>query len=184
MQLKSQNSGSKTICGFSITLILKELWRFKVKKSMLYVKQKINFNKTRWNRKWKISHILLKRRTLCISSCKNHILKAKLWVGARKRKKSAFALSGGNFFNICFVLMYSETFRIFLLLHIKKHYFIHFLLVFKIVESLQSIHKLVKQTQKISEIIQVILTFVFYQLLIWICSSYEWKTINRTLYKI
>ena len=114
MQLKNQNSGSKTICGFSVTLILKELWRFKVKKSMLYVKQKINFNKTRRNRKWKISHILSKRRTLCISSCKNHILKTKLWVGAHKRKKNAFILSGGNFFNICFVLMYSETFRIFL----------------------------------------------------------------------
>ena len=100
-------------------------------------------------------------------------IKNKTMSWSSQKKKECIYFVRRKFFNICFVLMDSETFRIFLLLHIKKLYFIHFLLVFKIVESLQSIHKLVKQTQKISVIIQVILTIVFYQLLIWICSSYE-----------
>ena len=33
LQLKDQRSESKTVCGFSIVLILKGIWRFKVKES-------------------------------------------------------------------------------------------------------------------------------------------------------
>ena len=58
------------------------------------------------NRKWKIPHTLLEKRTLRLSSYRNCKLKVKLWeVGARKRKKRAsfvlLILSEGNFFNIC-----------------------------------------------------------------------------------
>ena len=67
--------------------------------------QNINFNKTRWNRKWKIQHTVLERWTLCFSSYKNYELKVKLWlVGARQRQKRSFVtfiLSEENFFNIC-----------------------------------------------------------------------------------
>ena len=35
--------------------------------------------------------------------------------------------------------IFLNTFRIFILLHIKRHYFIHFLLIFKIVKNLQCI---------------------------------------------
>ena len=63
---------------------------------------------TKWNQKWKISHTVLERRTLCFSSCKNRELKVKLWwVGARDRKKGAFFVmfifSKGNFI-VIFVL--------------------------------------------------------------------------------
>ena len=62
--------------------------------------------KTKQNQNWKIPYTFLDRRTLCCSSCKNRILKVKLWlVGARERKKKAFfvpfILSEGSFFNIC-----------------------------------------------------------------------------------
>ena len=47
--------------------------------------------KTKRNRKWKISHTILERRTLCFSSFENHKLKVKLsGVGARDRKKVHF----------------------------------------------------------------------------------------------
>ena len=66
----------------------------------------------RWNQKWKISHAILEGWTMCFSSYKNCELKVKLWwVGARERKMSAvfvtFILPEGNFFNICFISMYS-----------------------------------------------------------------------------
>ena len=94
---------------------------------------------------WKIPQTVLERRTLCFSSFKNRRLKVKLWwAGARERKKRAFfvpfILSEEKFFNICVLSQCIEyTFRIYILFHIKKHYFIHFLLVFKIVETLQFI---------------------------------------------
>ena len=151
---------------------------------MLYVEQKINFNKSKTELKMKNLTHTFKETNLVNQLMQESHIKSKTMSWSSQKKKECIYFVRRKFFNICFVLMYSETFRIFLLLHIKKLYFIHFLLVFKIVESLQSIHKLVKQTQKISVIIQVILTIVFYQLFIWICSSYEWKIINRTLYKI
>ena len=63
---------------------------------------------------------VLERRTLCFSSYK---LKVKLsWLGARERKRA---------FSVPFILPKSAyTFRIYILLHIKKHYFIHFCYLF------------------------------------------------------
>ena len=46
--------------------------------------------KTKWNRKWKIPHMLLE---LCFSSCKNRELKVKLW-------RLTFIFSKEIFFNI------------------------------------------------------------------------------------
>ena len=70
-----------------------KLWHFKVKESMHVFK------------KWKVSHTVLERPTLCFSSYKNRKLKVKLWlVGAGERKKRAFfvpfILSDRNCFNI------------------------------------------------------------------------------------
>ena len=71
--------------------------------------------------------------TLWFSLYKNRKLKVKLWsVGACERKKSAFFVTfylKGNFFNTFVMsqyILYWITFRTYILLHIKKHYFIHF----------------------------------------------------------
>ena len=73
------------------------------------------------------------------SSYKNCKLKVKLWsIGAHKRKKSAFfvtfILPKGNFLNIWVLfqcLVYWIHFQnTYILLHIKKHYFIHFCCLF------------------------------------------------------
>ena len=61
-------------------------------------------------------------------------MKVKLWwVGARERKERAFfvpfILFEENFFNICVLfqrIVYWIHFRLYILLHIKKHYIIHF----------------------------------------------------------
>ena len=54
-----------------------------------------------------------------------------------------FTLSERNFFNICdlshCIQHIKESFRIYILLYIKKHYFIHFSACFKTLESLQCI---------------------------------------------
>ena len=83
------------------------------------------------NRKWKIPHTVLEGWIMRFGSYKNCELKVKLWrVKARERKSVffvTFILSEGNFLNI-FVLApcIEQTFRINILLHIRKHYFIHF----------------------------------------------------------
>ena len=67
------------------------LWRFKVKESMHFVEQKQTLVKMKRNRKCKIPHTVLERRTLCFSSYKNRKLKVKLWwVGAREKKGGYF----------------------------------------------------------------------------------------------
>ena len=86
-------------------------------------------------------------RILCFRSYKNRKIEAKLWeVGAHQRKKRSFFVPFVLFQGIFLALMFylnawciEYTFRIYILLHIKKHYFIHSLLVFKIVKSLQCI---------------------------------------------
>ena len=46
VQLNNERSGSKTMCGFSIILILKGIMTFyKVKESMHFAEKNINFNK-------------------------------------------------------------------------------------------------------------------------------------------
>ena len=75
--------------------------------------------KTKRNRKWKIPHTVLDRRTLCFSSSKNRKLKIKLWwVEAHNRKKKAFfvpfILTEWKFFNICVLyqcIVYSIHFQ-------------------------------------------------------------------------
>ena len=95
--LEIRSLKAKLCAAFLLFFFWNELWRFKVKVSMLFVEQKF-----------------LDRYTLCFSSYKNCDLKMKLfWVGARKRKKSVFVtfiLYKGNFFlHLCFI----STYRVF-----------------------------------------------------------------------
>ena len=97
-------------------------------------------------------HTLLERRTLRFSSYQNQELKVKLgWAGARKRKKTAFfvtfILSNGNLSNICVYLnawirllnKLSEYIYFYILQKVTLQ---TFLLVFKIVKSLQTSDRL------------------------------------------
>ena len=111
------------MCGFSILLILKEFWRFKV---ILLNK---NVIKTEQNQKWKIPHTVLERRTLCFSSCKNRQFLYRLFC------PNCFLI----FVFYVSVYFIEYTFRTCTLLHIKKSYSRNFLLVFKIVESFHCI---------------------------------------------
>ena len=84
---------------------------------------------------------LTHRRTLCFSSYKNHKLKVHLWwvQEVRERKKRVFFVPffffcpKGIFLTFVFYLnveCIEYTFRIYILLHIKKHYFKHFCYLF------------------------------------------------------
>ena len=92
LQLKDQRSGSKTLCSFSIILILKGTMTFQSQRVHVFCWTKLStLVKMKQNRKWKIPHTVLERRTLCFSSYSNHKLKMKmLLVGAHKRKKRSF----------------------------------------------------------------------------------------------
>ena len=118
---------------------------------MYFFEQKHKFKriKTKSNWKCKIVHIVSERWTLCFSTYKNRKLKVKLWwFGARKRKKGHilyYLLCPKEFFrhflfylNVCCI---EYTFRIYILLHIKKRYLKHIFLVLKIVKSPQCILK-------------------------------------------
>ena len=71
---------------------------------------------------------------MCFSSYRNRKLKVKLWRVASLQKKKEGIFCTVYFVwrefcqDLCFILMYNieYTFRIYILLHIKKHYFIHF----------------------------------------------------------
>ena len=97
-----------------------------------------NLIKMKWYGKWKIPHTVLERQTLCFSSYKNRKLKVKLWwVVARERKTRAFLyhLFCPKKILLTFVFYLNVrciecTFRIYILLHIKKHFFIHFFACF------------------------------------------------------
>ena len=113
----------------------------KLKSPCILLNKNVNFNKSKTDSK-------MERQTLCFSSCKNSKLKVKLrWVGARERKIRAyfvpFALSEGNFSNIC-VLSQCIVYWI----HIQNmHTFTYqktllhtlLMLAFKIVESFHSV---------------------------------------------
>ena len=122
LQLKNQSSGSKIVWSFSINLNWKELWCFKVKESILCLNKKKTLIESKRKRKRKMPHKLLERRTLCFSSYKNRELKVKRWVGAHERKKVPFILPQGIFFKFFF--------RLYILLHTKKHYLICFCCLF------------------------------------------------------
>ena len=95
--------------------------------------------KTKRNRKCKIPHIVLERRTLCFSSYENRKLKGKLWVGAHERRR-------GHFCTVYFVLYFILDFISFT--YQKALLPTLLLLVFKIVESLQYIIKEAFETKK------------------------------------
>ena len=82
-------------------------------------------------------HTVLERRALYFNSYKNRKLKVKLWlVGARERKKRTFLYrlfcTRGIFFDIrvlCQCIVYWMHLQN-ILLHTKKHYFMHFCCLF------------------------------------------------------
>ena len=84
LQLKNHTSGSKLCVAFLLLWLLKWLWHFKVKHSMLFVEQTLI--KTRQNWKPKIPYIFLERWTLWFSSCKNCGLKVKLLDLVKEKK--------------------------------------------------------------------------------------------------
>ena len=106
LQLRNQKSGSKTVCDFSIILILKEITTFYSQRVHAFcLKKNINFNKNETESKMESTTDSFKR-TLCFSSYKNCKLKVKLrWVRAHERIKSVFFVLfisfEGNLFNIC-----------------------------------------------------------------------------------
>ena len=94
--------------------------------------------KTKRNRKWNISHTILEKLTLSLSSYKNRKLKVKLrCVEVCKIIKTSFLhrlfCPMGIFLTFLFQLpvqCIECTFRIYIFLHIKKHYVIHFCCLF------------------------------------------------------
>ena len=102
----------------------------KSKSPCFLLNKNIYFNKTKHNRKWKIQHTVLKRRTSCFAKEKKRVLLL------------TFILSEGNFFNMCvlskcilywinFENIYTFTFFLIGKKLIKKHYFIYFCLLVK-----------------------------------------------------
>ena len=91
---------------------------------------------TKWRRKWKISNMLLVRRTLCFSSYESRRLKVKLlWIGAREKKGDIFCtvyFVQRKFFNIFFISMYrvwnklSEYIDFYISKSITSYAFAHF----------------------------------------------------------
>ena len=87
----------------------------KWKSPCILLNKKLNFNKTKWNGKWKVPYKVLHRRTFSFISFKNRKF-----------------FSEGEFFKICVLsqrIVYKcaeYTFRIYMFLHTKKHYSIHF----------------------------------------------------------
>ena len=87
------------------------LWRFKVKESMHFVEQKQTLVKMRRNRKCKIPHTVLERRTLCFSSYKNRKLKVKLWwVGAREKREGIFCTTFFGALTVCHDVTFHKLF--------------------------------------------------------------------------
>ena len=129
--------------AFLLFWLWKELWRFKVKLSMLFAKI-LTLIKTKRHWKWKIRHTLVERQTYCASDHKNLKLKVK-WMswGSRKKKESIFCnvyfVQRIFFQQLHFISMYSvlNTLSLYTYFHISKRITSYtFLLVVKIVESL------------------------------------------------
>ena len=124
---------AKLCAAFQLFLFRKELWRFKVKKSMYFVKQIYKF----WYREM----------NLVLQLVWGLWIKSKAVMSSRSEKKIpffvTFILSKRNFLTFAFYLKYIalnilSEYVYFYILHIKKHYL---LLVFTIVESLKCILK-------------------------------------------
>ena len=88
-KLKIRGLGAKLYEVIALFWFWKELWCFKVEDSM--PNKKVNFNKTKRNKNWLITHPLIERWTLRFNSYKNCELKIKpWWVGAREKKSAYF----------------------------------------------------------------------------------------------
>ena len=83
----------------------------------------------------KIPHTVLQGRTLHFSSYRNHKIKSKTAMSSSSWKKkedifcTTYLIQRNFFFYICVLsqcIVIEYTFRIYIRLHIKKHYFIHF----------------------------------------------------------
>ena len=128
------------------------------------------------NQKWKIPHRFLGRRTLPFSSYKNSKLKVRLWwVRTYKRKKE------GIFYVFYLNLLWIDyTFRIYMLLRIKRYYFIHFCcLLLKSSEAITvSLRDLIHVDTKMHQDISLLLEHEDIQLS---RASYKWN-IHLELY--
>ena len=171
MQFKNQRSGNKTVCGFSIIIIIFFERNYDVLKSKtpcILLNRNINFNKNETESKMENHTHSFREMNLVLQL--QRILKVKLWwLGTGKRIKKAFfvpsILPEGIFFNIfvlsqCIVYwIYFQNLRTFTyqktLLHTLS------LLVFKIVESLQCIFNLL--TLNLWQIISYQLHLFFYK---------------------
>ena len=107
------------------------------------------------NRKWKIPHMVLERRALCLSSYKNRKLKVKQISWSSRKKKegifcTAYFVRRKFFLHLCFMSMYSvlNTLSKYTYSYISKT-LIHalFCLFLKTVESLQCILNEIKNLQ-------------------------------------
>ena len=116
------------------------------KSPCVLLNKNVSLIKTERNQKWKTPHTVLQRRTLCFGSYNNRKLKVKLWwVGVPERKERTFfvpfLLSEKNFFKICVLSQFIESWMQFQNIHtfIYQKILLHtlLLLVFKIVEYLQ-----------------------------------------------
>ena len=93
-------SSSKTVCDFSVILILKRRSK-KSNSPCILLSKNIIFNKNETESK--IANMVLERRTLRFTSFKNRKLKVKLWwVGVCDRKKKAFFVQ--------FIFIFTEHF--------------------------------------------------------------------------
>ena len=72
-------SGRKTVCGFSIILIFKEIMTFESQRGQAFCRTKYKLlKKKKRNRKQKIPHTVSERRTLRFTSHKNSKLKVEV----------------------------------------------------------------------------------------------------------
>ena len=140
--------------------------------------------KPKRNRKWKIPHTVLERRTLSFSSHKNCKLKVKLWwVGAHERKKRAFCIVfffvwKELFYDCCFISMYSVLIALseYTYFYISKKITSYtFAVCFKIVGSFQCILNFNVWTKRSRSFEWILRQKSHTLLLIWLLGSCKWK---------
>ena len=93
--LKIRSLGAVLCVAFLLFGFCKELWFLEPKSPCILLNKNIiqTLIKTKPNRKWKIPHRALERRTLRFSSCRNCKLELKLCcVGAREKKHGIISL--------------------------------------------------------------------------------------------
>ena len=112
---------------------------FKSKNPCILLNKNIKSNKNKQELKMENPHTVLERLTLCFSWYKNRQLKKTVmkWSPQKKREGifyTVYFVQRKIFLNLCLLSLYVKcieyTFRIYILLLIKKHYFIHFCSLF------------------------------------------------------